>query len=412
MPLQYFFEEQIRRLRIFLNTPGEKLRILLTDPDTKVISHRLLSGLDDDDSVTALSVPTDAAFTNPNAFFERAYADLVESYNLFADELAGVYILPPPEWKTLKFADPAERFSRGVAMFANALPEEIGAVTLLIDPEKVTDAAGYRKALKFLAENTPSDWVKYVVLDDRIERQTTELTEQMPKVQVQSLYMPPGDLEKEVKWHLATGIAVGPVERRVYTGLLASFALARKEHDEALRLSQEQLKMTEPTGTPNDLAAVHYNIGNAHLAKQDYSAAAESFTEALQLAMKVGLTAIVPSVLCNLGVTLFHGEAREQAAECFTTSRMYCQKLNLRPTEAHVLDCMARCHTQANRPVEAEKCWNEALTVYDGISDPKMAFARDGGRKLILIMLEQHYQGTKQADKLAVIRGELARGNS
>jgi tetratricopeptide (TPR) repeat protein len=408
MPLQHYFEEQVRHLRIFLNTPGETLRILLTDPDTKVISHKLLAGLDDDDLVTAVFIPTDAAFTSAGAFFERAYADLVESYNVFADELAEAYVLPPPEWRNLKHADPAERFARGVAMFANALPEEIGAVAFLIDPEKVTDPAGYRRALRHLAANTPSEWVKYVVLDDRIERNTTELVAELPKVRVQSLYLPPEDLEKRVKWHLATGIAVGPVERRIYTGLLASFALARKDHDEALRFSHEQLQLTEPEGTPNDLAAVHYNIGNAHLAKEDYAAAAESFGTALDLSMKAGLSAIVPSVLCNLGVALFHGGAREQADECFATSRVYCQKLNLRPTEAHVLDCMARCHTVANRPDEAERCWKEALALYDGISAPQMQFARDGGRKLILMMLEQHYQGTKQADRLTAVRGELA----
>lgn len=412
MPLQFFFEEQIRHLRVFLNTPGEKLRILLTDPDTKVLSHKLLAGMDNDDAVTAVLVPTDAAFISAAAFFEGVYADLVESYNLFADELAAHYILPPPEWNSLKKADPAERFARGVAMFANSLPEEIGAIAFIIDPVKVTDPAGYRKALKHVSENTPSNWVKYVVLDDRIERQTTELADEMPEVKVQSLYLPPQELEQRVKWHLATGIAVGPVEQRVYTGLLASFALSRKEHEEALRLSQQQLALTEPHGTPNDLAAVHYNIGNVHLAKQDYSAAAESFNNALGLAMKVGLSAIVPSILCNLGVALFHGGAREQADECFATSRVYCQKLNLRPTEAHVLDCMARCHTVSNRPLEAEQCWRDSLAKYDEITAPQMQFARDGGRTLILMMLEQHYQGTKQTDKLTAVRGELARGNS
>ena len=207
-------------------------------------------------------------------------------------------------------------------MFANSLPEEIGAIAFLIDPVKVSDPAGYRKALKYLAENTPSDWVKYVVLDDRIERDTEELLEQMAEVKMQSMYLPPEELEKRVKWHLATGIAVGPVERRIYTGLLGSFALARQEYDESLRFSREQLALTEPEGTPNDLAAVHYNIGNAHLAKEDYSAAAESFTAALDLAMQAGLSAIVPSVLCNLGVTLFHAGEREQANECFEASRL------------------------------------------------------------------------------------------
>jgi tetratricopeptide (TPR) repeat protein len=408
MPLQQFFEDQLRKLRTFLNVPGEKLRIVLTDPDTKEIAHKLLAGLDNDEAVTAILIPTDAAFTAPGPFFERAYADLVESYALFADELADVHVLPPPEWKSLKFADPAERFARGVAMFANALPEELGAVAFLIDPAKVADPAGYRRALQYLAEETPSQWVKYLVLDDRLARTTEELSKELPKTEVQSFYLPPAELEKRIKWRLATGVGVGPVQQRIYTGLLGSFALSRKEHDEALKLSQEQLKLTQPTGTPNDLAAVHYNIGNVHLAKKDYPAAAESFTQALELAMKVGLTAIVPSILCNLGITLFHGGAGEQAARCFATARTYCQKLNLRPTEAHVLDTTARCHAQAGRPAEAETCWNEALAKYDEITDPNMAFARNGGRKLILMMLEQHYQGTKDLGKLAAIRQEMA----
>jgi tetratricopeptide (TPR) repeat protein len=412
MPLQHFFEEQIRHLRIFLNTPGEKLRVLLTDADTKGIAHKLLAGMDDDDNVTSFFVPTDAPFAKSATFFEQAYADLNESYEPFANELMARYILPPPEWNSLKYSDPAERFARGVAMFANALPEEIGAVAILIDPTDVTDPAGYRKALRFLTENTHSDWVKYVVLDDRKERHTRELTEAMPDVKVQSLYLPPAELEKRTKWHLATGVAVGAVERRIYTGLLASFALGRKDYDEALRFNRDQLALTEPDGTPNDLAAVHYNLGNAHLAKKDYNSALESYGEALRLAMQVNLTAIVPSILCNLGVTFFRAGEREKADECFATAQVYCQKLNLRPTEAHVLDSMARCHSDAGRPAEAERCWKDALAKYDEITAPQMQFARDGGRKLILIMLEQHYLGTKEADKLAAIRGELARGNS
>jgi tetratricopeptide (TPR) repeat protein len=101
------------------------------------------------------------------------------------------------------------------------------------------------------------------------------------------------------------------------------------------------------------------------------------------------------------------GAVHEQSQRFGAAHHDFAQSASVRPTEAHVLDTTARCHAQAGRPAEAESCWNEALAKYDEITDPNMAFARDGGRKLILMMLEQHYQGTKELGKLAAIRKEM-----
>jgi tetratricopeptide (TPR) repeat protein len=412
VPLQHFFEEQTRSLRIFLNNPAPApMRILLTDPDTKPITHKLLAGMENDERVTAVFVPSDAPFTDRNSFFAKVYADLVESFRPFAETLAAEAVLPPPDWASLKHHDPAERFVNGVSWFANALPEEVGAVAFLLDPAEVSKPAEFREALRFLVENTRSEWVKYVVLDDRLKGHTAELVKEVPTIKVQSMYLSPDEMEKRIKWSLETGIGVGPLQRRIYTGLLASFASSRKEFDTALKLQHEQLEMTLKDGKPNDLAAVHYNLGNTHLAKKDYTAAVQAFTQALTLAMEAGLTALTPVILTNMGVALFHGEAREEAERCFETARIYAIKLNQPPTEAHVLDCMARCHQAAGRSAEAELCWKEALEAYDGITAPPLKFARDGGRKQILVQLEYHYQTTRQPEKLAALRAEVARGN-
>ncbi|HJZ54464.1 MAG TPA: tetratricopeptide repeat protein [Gemmataceae bacterium] len=412
MVLQSFFEEQLRSLRIFLDTPGAKLRVLLTDEDTKAVIHRLLAGMENDERVPHVFIPSDAPFTAWGSFFEHAYADLVESYTPFGNVLSEECILAPPEWATLKGSDPAERFARGVSLFANALPEEVGAVVFLIDPADVTNPAGYRKALRFLAEQTPSEWVKYVVLDDRLKGHTAELVKQMPKVGVQSMYLAPEEMEKRVKWALTTGIGVTAAERRAYTGLLAGFALSRKEHDAALTLQREQLEMTRTDGTPAERAGVHYNLGNVQLARKDYPAAVEAFGAGLQFALDAGLTPFIPVILTNLGVAFFHAGDAKKTAACFEIARLYCRQLNQPPVEAHVLDCMARCHLAANRPAEAEGCWKEALAVYDRITAGPLKFARDGGRKDILAKLEHHYQSTHQEGKLAGLREEVARASA
>ncbi|MFY7953062.1 MAG: tetratricopeptide repeat protein [Armatimonadaceae bacterium] len=409
MPLQQFFEEQVRSLRIFLNTRGCGMRVVLSDPDTKTITHKLLAGLENDDRVTAVLVPTDAPFADAATFCRKVYADVVDSYQPFAVPLEAEYILPPPAWESLKSPDPAERLARGLAMFANALPEDVGAVAVVLDPSEVTNAAEYRRVLAHLKGNTPSEWVKYVVIDDRLNGHTVDLVMSDDAVQAQSMHLPPAEIEARAKQALAAGL-VTAAERLAYTGLLASFAAARKEYGVALDLYTRQLELAEASGTPGDLAGVQYNLGNTYLAMSDHTAAALTYSDGLKLAMTANLPALVPMLLTNLGVTLFHGGAPEKAVECFATARVYARNLNQPPTEAHILDSLAKCHALAGQHAEAEKCWAEALATYDKISAPPLAYARDGGKRLIHLQLEQHYAKTRQADKLTAVRKELARG--
>ncbi len=409
MPLQQFFEEQVRSLRIFLNAPGCGMRVVLSDPDTKTITHKLLAGLESDDRVTAILVPSDAPFADAATFCRTVYADLVESYQPFAVPLEAEYILAPPAWESLKFPDPAERLARGLAMFANALPEEVGAVVLVLDPSVVKNAAEYRRVLAHLKKHTPSEWVKYVVIDDRLNGHTVDLVMGDDTVQAQSMHLPPAEIEARALAALVGG-SITVAEERAYVGLVASFAVARKDYPTALAWYQQQLKLATKTGDPAEVAGVQYNMGNAHLAAGDHTAAAKAYTDGLNLAMSANLTAFVPMILTNLGVTLFQGGAPDKAVECFTTARVYAQKLNQPPTEAHILDSLAKCHALAGKPAEAEKYWTEALAAYDKISAPPLAYARDGGKKLIYMQLEQHYAKTKQADKLVAVKKELARG--
>lgn len=409
MPVSKFFEQQAHALRTFLTVPGGGMRVVQADPDTKPLLHRLLAGLEGDERVPAVLVPTDAPFTDPAAFCRRVYADLEESYRPFAPLLEAGYVLPPAGWESLRGDDPAERLARGLARFANALPQEVGAVVLVIDPTEVAQPAEYRRVLRRLAEGTKSEWVKYLVIDDRANGHAAELAGEVPGVSVQSMHLPPAEIERRARGEVSRGLLT-PAERRAYLGLLASFASARKEHAAALELYTQQLDLAKAAGTPGDLASVHYNLGNTHLAMNDLSAAVTAYTAGLGLAMNADLPALVPMLLTNLGVALFRAGEAKPAVECFATARTYARKLNQPPTEAHVLDSLAKCHAAAGKPAEAEKCWTEALAAYDKISATPLAFARDGGKKLIYLQLEQHYANTRQADKLAAVRKELARG--
>jgi tetratricopeptide (TPR) repeat protein len=206
---------------------------------------------------------------------------------------------------------------------------------------------------------------------------------------------------------------LSPKEQRSYAGLVATFALAKKDYDEAKRLYERQLLMTQQAGnTPGDLASVHYNLGNVHLGQGDVATAIAQFTTALNHANTAALTSFVPLILTNMGVAFFQGGEQKQALAAFSTARVYAQKLNQPPTEAHILDCMAKCHVTANNPHEAEQCWRQALAAYDRISAPALRQERDAGKHLIVLQLEQHYRATKNAAGLAALQREASHGRT
>ncbi len=415
MPLQQFFEAQVDSLRDFFNAPGFGFRILLTDPDTLSVTQRMLAGMENDPENQAVLIPSDAAFKTVTGYCQHVLADLHESYEPFAKLLEAEYILPPPSWASLHHADPVERLMNGLARFANALPDDVGAVVMILCPSQIDDAVGYRKCLETCRKLGPklSKWLKLLVLDDRLKGATVELVMDDPDLDVQSTYLPPAEIERRAKTALETGVLT-PAEQRSYAGLVASFALARKDHDAALALYQRQLQLTQKQagGSPSDLTSVHYNLGNAHLAKGDLPAALQSLTTSLELAIKANMNSFVPMILTNMGVVLFQANELGEAKKAFGSAQQYAQKLNQPPTEAHILDCMAKCHNAAKQPTEAEKCWNEALAVYDKITAPTLQMEREAGKKLIYLQLEQHYQSQKNSAGLAKVRKELSHGSA
>jgi len=77
--------------------------------------------------------------------------------------------------------------------------------------------------------------------------------------------------------------------------------------------------------------------------------------------------------------------------------------VNSPPTEAYTLDCQAQCHVKAKQHAEAERCWNEALAAYEGITSDAMQDVRNSGRADIRHKLEHFYRDTKQTAKLAAL---------
>lgn len=397
MALKDFFLEQIDLLLLFMrNEPEQTVRCVRVDPEMKPLFMKVLAGLDKDENSPHLMLCSEVPFDNPRQFFEALLRELAEELARWEAPLKAAGFVFQPNTEELKGLPPDKRFVAYGAALADSLPDSFGSVVLILAPDRVADAAGYQRAVEFPAVNTPSPWMKFLVVDERQDPVLAKIDENNPNIWAQTFHIAPEEIESQAKADLARGTGLSPLEQRQYTGLLAGFAFARREYERALQLQQQWLDMLGPDSTPAEAANAHYNLGNTHLARKDHQAAEAAFGKALEIALENQLNALVPMALTNLGVTLYRLGRPQQALESFRIARDTCKAQGLRPTEAHVLDCLAKTYEADNKPDEAERCWRQALAVYDGMTSETYADARQGGRADILEKLDRLSKSRKQ----------------
>jgi tetratricopeptide (TPR) repeat protein len=401
MPLKSFFTAQAELLRLFMMDPNQTVRCIRVEPDMKPLLMKMLAGLDADESSPHLMACSEVPFETEAQYFEALLAELSEDVARWERPLAaqGYEFRLWPE--DLGFFPPQEKFVTYAGAMADSFPDHVGSFVLILAPDAIADPAAFRKAIEYLAANTPSPWMKYLVIDERQKPVLDKIEEQAPAIVHQTFHISPDEIEAEAKADLAKGYGLTPHEVRQYTALVAGCAFARREYDEALRLQQQWVEFAAKEGAPAEVANACYNLGNTHMARKDYPAAEETYGRALDLALDHHIGPLLPMVLTNLGVTLYRQGRLEQAVQSFQIAREHCQAQNLKPTEAHVLDCMGKTYEAGGQPDEAARCWNEALAVYDAMSSETFAAAREGGKAPILEQLERLGKSVKPMANVA-----------
>lgn len=406
MPVKEFFEDQLNQIKAFMTDPRQTVRCVHVDPDLKPVLRKMLSGYDRDPTTPHVLIPSDASFVTRDRFFESLFADIVQSYADSADELAEAGLLEPFSRADLARDRPENCVTLYLSTMAERLPDHVGSLVVVLDPQEVKDAPAFRKALAWLADNTWSRWVKYLVLDERLNPQTAELERLSKRVGRQSIYLSPTDMERRVSEAVAFDPMMSLRERGQYTGMLAGFALARKDYDAALQAYRDQLALARFEKRPAEEAPILYGIGNAFLAKGELAKAENAFGDSLNLVLELQLDALKPLVLTQLGISLAR-QNKPEAELSFFLARDAAQRLPSPPTEAYTLDCQAQCFVQMRRHSDAERCWKEAIMVYEGITSDVMQDIRNAGLADIRHKLEHFYKDTKQSAKVIILAAEV-----
>jgi tetratricopeptide (TPR) repeat protein len=401
VPVKEFFDDQLRQLRAFMADPAQTVRCLRVDPDMKPVLVKMLAGFDRDPDNPHVLIPCDARFGDWKQFFGDLLNDLLESYEASSGSLrmAGVF---EPFGRDDLTRDPAEkRAVLYLSALAEGLPDHVGSLVVLLDPKEVDDPAGFRQALGWLAENTWSAWVKFLVLDDRANPRTAGVEKLGKRVGTQVMHLSPKEFEARVRKAVETDATLPPNVRRQYTAMLAGFALAHKDYDKAAEGYRQQLALVRLDDAPSEEAQVHYCLGNVMLGQRDFAAAQDEYARALELAMTHQQPQLMALVLTQLGVALSALGEAEDAEASFRVARQTARNLQTPPLEAFALDTQAQSLMEAGDPAAAEGCWKEALAIYDGITADTFADVREAGRKDILMKLEQHYKTARQPSRWA-----------
>jgi tetratricopeptide (TPR) repeat protein len=406
MPVQRFFEEQIDSLRAFLLDPSQTMRCILTDPELKPLVSKILMRLDNDDQDPHIYLSSETPFQEPAQFFASWLAEVQREYQRCQGELESAGVRVNVSREELGKLSPAQRFVRFVCVLADAMPESVGSLVLILDPTEVNDPQGYRRAMTFLADNTVSPWVKYVILDRRQQPVLKHMELKSDRSQVQIFHFSAEKIEKDLRASLADKAGCSLEEKRQWMALLAGFVFHHKDYAGAQKLQEECLALAEAAGDAGEQAMVSYNLGNTHFHKGDFQAAEACYGSAIEVALGNELDNFLPLALTNLGLTLHRQKKASEAFHSLEIARTAWQAQGYPASEAYALDCQAELCQADKKNEEAERCWRGALALYDGMNSEGMQEFGESGRANIVRKLEQHFQATKQHRKL----DELKRG--
>jgi tetratricopeptide (TPR) repeat protein len=341
------------------------------------ILMRMLIGLDDDPEFPHALLSYYATFTNPSDWFAGLQGALDAQISANAEALAKAGLLGEDPDRGKSLTTPW-RFLRRAERLAGRLPDQVGALAILLDPEHVENLNWFTRSIEFLALQTRERWLKFIVLDNRSSPRLGALCRENQHVTVQTFWLSPEEIGKRLD--VASGHSGEGEAGSSTLALAGAFTSSNRNYTRAEALQRQQILMAEREGLPIGIALSHYALGNTLLAAGQPEPAAQAFLRACEVCSTHALHELAPVAYTNLGVALHRlGDFGQAFAALKIGSRFFRAVGNL-PGEAFVCDNLALMHRERGDAAAAARVWRYALSLYDGIRNPHFASVREAGR--------------------------------
>lgn len=191
-----FFTEQLAMLDEFFSDRERTCQVVRIDPEMRRMPYNYLGRRDEDPSFPHLMFAYHEPFTSAEAWFARLTSMLHAQIAVAREDLdaAGVNVQVPPQ-RQERANKPWESWIDWTGQIADSLPAHAGSLVFLIEPDDVSDASVWNKALSFLADFTRSERVKYLIFEPRLNRLLEDACEH-PRIGSQLFWMSPAEIEQ------------------------------------------------------------------------------------------------------------------------------------------------------------------------------------------------------------------------
>ncbi len=387
MPFTDFVGEQLLDLENFLALSRSVVRVVRIDPEMRNLFLRLLARLDEKTDFPHVLIGHYETFVDPFSWFTELETALKRQLDELAEPVseAGIDLddSQQPEGGS------PQRFLLFAEHLTERLPDNIGSLAFVIDPEQVEDAASFARSIEYLAMHVRSPWLKFIVLDDRAAPLLAGLSETSRNVTYQTFWLPPGQMShrQETKDALAELSSPGKPPRA--NPFAAPLAFANRDYSRAEALQRARIEDTKETKSPAEQVVDHYNLGSTLLADGRADEAAAVLLSACELAAEHRLNEIAPLVYLNLGIALHRMQQFDQAFAALEVANRFFKAQGNLPGEAFTCDNLALIHHELGRKEDAARTWRYALRVYEGITNPDLEDVREAGCADIRAKLER-----------------------
>jgi tetratricopeptide (TPR) repeat protein len=390
-----FFEEQLAELDGFLVDPDLSVLRLIIDPEMERVPLRYLESRDADDSFRHLFLYHAEPFDSHMHWNKSLLTLLDEQIAENADDLAEVGFDTAATDRDDEFADrPWRIFLARAERLSNSLKDFADSLVVILLPETIGDSKNWARNIRFFADRVGTSALKFIAFESRTEPLLDDL-EDHPKVKHQLFWLSPAEIEKRAEAELDTSASAedtnakqDPVGRRRALATVGIMASGRKDYARAEEVQTQHVKEAKAGGDATEFALALYNLGRTYIETDRPEEAVEVLIRAADGCCYHELDELAPMVFVNLGIALHRAGEQDEAFQCLSVSRDMFQTQRNLPGEVYVCDCLALLHHEVDKRDEAEKAWNYALKLYDGISNPAMEDVKTNGRADILAKLE------------------------
>jgi hypothetical protein len=194
-----FFTDQLEMLEGFLTDAERAAQVVRIDPEMRRLPLRYFSARDEDDRWPHLLFMHEAPFHSAQAWFAGLNSMLHSEIATWSEDLQAEGVgTTAPGTRFDRAHKPWEIWIDLSAHLANSLPDHVGSLVFLIEPESVADATLWNQAVRFLADYTRSPRVKYVIFEPRLKPALDDAIEH-PRVGDQLFWLSPCEIEKRAE---------------------------------------------------------------------------------------------------------------------------------------------------------------------------------------------------------------------